>query len=57
MVTNSAHFVSIISSETILDNKIMVTLDVESLFTNIPIDTTVQSMLHWHTILDFLHII
>ena len=41
MVTNSAHFVSIISSETILDNKIMVTLDVESLFTNIPIDAAV----------------
>ena len=39
-VTNLAHFVSTISSETILDNEIMVSFDVESLFTNIPIDTT-----------------
>ena len=31
-VTNSAHFVSTVSNETILDNEIMVTFDVESLF-------------------------
>ena len=42
-MTNSAHFVSTISSETILDNKIMVSLDVESLFTNVPIDASMGS--------------
>ena len=42
-VTNSAHFVSIISSETILDNEIMVSFDVEWLFTNVPIDVAVQA--------------
>ena len=36
-VTNSAHFVSTVSNETILDNEIMVSFDVESLFTNVPI--------------------
>ncbi|KAL9964392.1 hypothetical protein ACROYT_G028027 [Oculina patagonica] len=44
-VTNSAHFVSTISSETILDNEIMVSFDVESLFTNVPIDGAVQAAL------------
>ena len=44
-VTNSAHFVSTISSETILDNEIMVSFDVESLFTNVPIDATVKTAL------------
>ena len=43
-VTNSAHFVSTISSETVLDNKTMVSFDIE-LFTNVPIDTTVQAAL------------
>ena len=38
-VTNSAHFLSTISSETILDNEIM------ALFTNVPIDATVQAAL------------
>ena len=33
-VTNSAHFVSTVSNETILDNEIMVSFDVELLFTN-----------------------
>ena len=33
-VTNSAHFISTISNETTLDNEIMVSFDVESLFTN-----------------------
>ena len=45
-VINSAHFVSsTISSETILDNEIMVSFDVESLFTNVPIDAAVQTAL------------
>ena len=44
-VTNSAHFVSTISNETILDNEIMVSLDVESLFTNLPIDAAGQAAL------------
>ena len=34
-VTNSAHFVSTVSNETILDNEIMVSFDVELLFTNV----------------------
>ena len=42
---NSAHFVSSINSETILDNEIMVSFDVESLFTNVPIDDAVQATL------------
>ena len=41
-VTNS---VSTVSNETILDNEIMVSFDVESLFTNVPIDTAVQATL------------
>ena len=41
-VTNSAHIVSTVSNETILDNEIMVSFDVESLFINVPIDTAVQ---------------
>ena len=44
-VTNSAHFVSTVSNETILDNEIMVYFDVESLFTNVPIDAAVQAAL------------
>ena len=36
-VTNLAHLVSTISSETILDNEIMVSFDEESLVTNVPI--------------------
>ena len=44
-VTNSAHFVSTVSNETILDNEIMVSFDVESLFTNVPIDDAVQAVL------------
>ena len=43
MVTNSAHFVS--SNETILDNEITVSFDVESLFTNVPIDAAEQAAL------------
>ena len=44
-VNNSAHFVSTISSESILDNEIMVSFDVESLFTNVPIDAAVEAAL------------
>ena len=44
-VTNSAHFASTISSETIRDNEIMVSFDVESLFTNVPVDAAVQAAL------------
>lgn len=43
-VTNSAHFVTTISSETIL-KKIMVSFDVESLFTNVTINAAVQAAL------------
>ena len=42
-VTNSTHFVSTISSETILDTEIMESFDVESLFTNVRIDAAVQA--------------
>ena len=45
MVTNLAHFVSTVSKETILNNKIKVSFDVESLFTNVPIDAAVQAAL------------
>ena len=45
IVTNSAHFVSTVSNETILDNEIMVSFDVESLFTNVPIDAALQAAL------------
>ena len=36
-VTNSSHFVSAISHERIQENEVMVSFDVESLFTNVPI--------------------
>ena len=44
-VTNSAHFVSTVSNKMILDNEIMVSFDVESRFTNVPIDAAVQAAL------------
>ena len=44
-VTNSAHFVSTVSNETILDNEIMISFDVESLFTDVRIDAVVQAAL------------
>ena len=44
-VTNSAHFASVISSEKIQDHDIMVSFDVESLFSNFPIDGAVQAAL------------
>jgi len=43
-VNNSAHFVSTISSESVLD-EIMVSFDIESLFTNVPIDASVEAAL------------
>ena len=44
-VTNSAHFTSVISSKKIQDHEIMVSFDVESLFTNVPIEGAVQAAL------------
>ena len=44
-MTNSARIVSTVSNETILDNEIMVSFDVELLFTNVPIDADVQAAL------------
>jgi len=44
-VNNSAHLVSTISGESILHNEIMVSFDVESLFTNVPIDAAVEAVL------------
>ena len=44
-MNNSVHLVSTIRSETILDNEIMVSFNVESLFTNIPIDAAVEAAL------------
>jgi len=44
-MNNSAHFISTISSERILDNEIMVSFDVESLFTNVPIEAAVDAAL------------
>ncbi|RMX51942.1 hypothetical protein pdam_00004729 [Pocillopora damicornis] len=41
-VTNSAHFVPTVSNETILDNEIRVSFDVESLFTDVRIDAAVK---------------
>ena len=44
-MNNSAYFVSITSSESILNNEIMVSFDVESLLTNVPIDAAVEAAL------------
>ena len=44
-MTNSAHFVPTVSNETILDNEIRVSFDVESLFTDVRIDAAVQAAL------------
>ena len=44
-VTNSPHFTSIISSEKNQDHKIMVSFNVELLFTNIPIEGALQAAL------------
>ena len=44
-VTNSAHFVFTVSNETIIDNEIMVSFDVGSLFANVSIDAAVQTAL------------
>jgi len=42
-VKNSVHFASTIAREKIQDQEIMVSFDVESLFTNIPIEGAVQA--------------
>ena len=44
-MTNSAHFVPTVSNETILDNEMRVSFDVESLFTDVRIDAAVQAAL------------
>lgn len=42
-MTNSAHLPATISGEKIQDHEIMVSFDVESLFTNVPIKGTVEA--------------
>ena len=44
-VTNTTHFVSTISHERIRENEVMVSFDVESLFTNVPVDGAVKAAL------------
>ena len=44
-VTNSTYFVSTISHERIQENEVMVSFDVESLFTNVPIEGAVKATL------------
>jgi len=44
-VTNSTHFLSTISHERIQENEVMVSFDVESLFTNMPIEMAVKAAL------------
>ena len=44
-VTNSTHFVSIITHERIKGNKVMVSFDIESCFTNVPIEGAVKAAL------------
>ena len=45
IVNNSAHFVSTINGERVLESEIMVSFDAESLFTNVPIEGAVQAAL------------
>ena len=45
-VKNSEEFANIISKETIQTGKVIIFFDVESLFTNVPIEETVQAVLH-----------
>jgi len=44
-VTNSPHFVPTISHERIQENEVMVSFDVKSLFTNVPIEGAVKAAL------------
>ena len=44
-VTNSSHFVSTISHERIQENEVLVSFDVESLLTNVPIEGAVTAAL------------
>lgn len=41
-VKNSRHFSEVVSSESITDNEVMVSFDVQSLFTNVPVGHTLQ---------------
>ena len=43
-VTNSTHFVNTINHERIQEKEIMVSFDIESLFTNVPIEDAVKDM-------------
>ena len=45
-VTNSTHFVNTINHERIQEKEIMVSFDVESLFTNMPIEDAVKAALY-----------
>ena len=45
MVKNSLHFIFNISGKELHDNQIMVSFDVERLFTTVPIKETVQVLL------------
>ena len=45
MVKNSLHFIFNISSEKLHENQIMVSFDVEWMFTTIPVKETVQVLL------------
>ena len=45
-VSNSTHFVNTINHERIQEKEIMVSFDVESLFTNVPIEDAVKATLH-----------
>ena len=45
-VNNSAHFVSTINGERVLESEIMVSFDVESLFTNVPIGQCIVFAVH-----------
>ena len=39
---NVSHFVNMINHERILENEVMVSFEIESLFTNVPIEGAVQ---------------
>ena len=45
-VKNSGEFANIISKETIQTDEVMISFDVELLFTNVPIEETAQAALH-----------
>ena len=45
-VSNSTHFVNTINHERIQEKEIMVSFDIESLFTNVPIEDAIKATLH-----------